>query len=118
LRACAMVRLRDAIKQGRVGVSAGIPQRIREKLIDQLCRLPYHFSEAGGLRYVMMAKEKMREEGIKSPDLADALSFPFLESAPYIVRSSTGGAGPGTNSVQAAADRLRELFAAKGKKAA
>ncbi|AJK46208.1 DEAD/DEAH box helicase family protein [Burkholderia plantarii] len=89
LRACAMVRFRDAIRQGRVVLPQGISKRLREKIIDQGSRLPYHFSEAGGLRYVMMAKEEMRRQGIKSPDLIDAMSFAFLENVAYV---ASGGA--------------------------
>jgi hypothetical protein len=79
LRACAMVRFRDAVKQGRVRMPAGLDKRMREKILLQGSRLPYHFTEAGGLRYKMMSKEDMAKEGIKSPDLIDAFSFAFLE---------------------------------------
>lgn len=83
-RACAMVRFRDAVKQGRVRMPLGLSLKMREKIIGQVSRLPYHFVEAGGLRYQMMKKEDMRALGIKSPDLADAMSFAFLEDAAYI----------------------------------
>jgi hypothetical protein len=85
LRACAMVRFRDAVRQGRVMLPQNISRQLREKIIDQGTRLPYHFSEAGGLRYVMQSKEDMRRDGIKSPDLIDAMSFAFLEGATYMV---------------------------------
>lgn len=84
LRACAMVRFRDAVKQGRVSITAIVDRRLREKILLQGARLPYHFSEAGGLRYVMESKEKMRADGIKSPDLIDAMSFAFLETASFV----------------------------------
>jgi len=89
LRACAMVRFRDAIRQGRVTLPQGLSTQLREKIIDQGSRLPYHFSEAGGLRYVMQKKEDMRRDGIKSPDLIDAMSFAFLENATYMVADGT-----------------------------
>lgn len=112
LRACAMVRFRDAVRQGRVVLPQGLEQRLREKIIDQGARLPYHFSEAGGLRYVMMSKEDMRKEGIKSPDLIDAMSFAFLEGAIYAARAN-GAAGDGSSSgVSAAVQRMREKRAA------
>jgi len=79
LRACAMVRFRDAVRQGRVVLPQGISNQVREKILTQGSRLPYYFSEAGGLRYVMQSKEDMRRDGIKSPDLIDAMSFIFLE---------------------------------------
>lgn len=85
LRACAMVRFRDALRDGRVAFPQGLSRQMREKIINQGSRLPYHFSEAGGLRYVMDKKEKMREDGIKSPDLIDAMSFAFLEHTTYVV---------------------------------
>lgn len=86
-RACAMVRFRDAVRQGRVHFNlSNLDKRTKEKILLQGSRLPYHFAEAGGLRYVMEKKEVMRENGIKSPDLIDAASFAFLEDATYIVR--------------------------------
>lgn len=84
LRACAMVRFRDAVRQGRVLLPQGLEKKVKEEILSQGSRLPYHFTESGGLRYVMMAKEKMREEGLKSPDLIDCLSFAFLEGCNYI----------------------------------
>jgi hypothetical protein len=62
----------------------GLSLKMREKIIGQMSRLPYHFVEAGGLRYKMMSKDDMRALGIKSPDLIDAMSFAFLEDAHYI----------------------------------
>lgn len=93
LRACAMVRFRDAVRQGRVVVRADLDRRTKEKIIGQATRLPYHFSEAGGLRYVIESKEKMRSEGIKSPDLIDAASFAFLEACSYLPASNISYAG-------------------------
>jgi hypothetical protein len=114
LRACAQVRFRDAIRQGRVVLPQGIPQRLREKIIDQGARLPYHFSEAGGLRYVMMRKEDMRKEGIKSPDYWDAGSFAFLEGATYTPRSGVASVGGSAGGVASAADRIRAAMAGAG----
>jgi hypothetical protein len=109
LRACAMVRFRDAIRQGRVVLPQGISRKLREKIIDQGSRLPYHFSEAGGLRYVMMSKEDMRRQSIKSPDLIDAMSFAFLEGATYMVSDSAGSL---TNSMTDKVSRMAaEMFA-------
>lgn len=48
LRASAMVRFRDAVKQGRVSISASMDRRLREKILMQGARQPYHFSEACG----------------------------------------------------------------------
>jgi len=107
LRACAMVRLRDAIRQGRVVLPQGLSKKLREKIIDQGSRLPYHFSEAGGLRYVMDRKEDMLRDGIKSPDLIDAMSFIFLEGATYMAADSAVDAETNfTTSIMAKTERL------------
>jgi hypothetical protein len=87
-RACAMVRFRDAVKQGRVRMPKGLSKKLREKIIWQASHLPYHFVEAGGLRYKMMRKEDMLAMGISSPDIIDAMSFAFLEDAHYIEMSA------------------------------
>jgi len=109
LRACAMVRFRDAVRQGRVVFPQGISKRLREKIIDQGSRLPYHFSEAGGLRYMMMSKEDMRRQGIKSPDLIDAMSFVFLEGATYMVAET--GATLTNSLTDEVAGKADEMFA-------
>jgi hypothetical protein len=87
-RACAMVRFRDAARTGRVSFNFKMDKKLKEKILLQGSRLPYHFAEAGGLRYVMDKKEDMRKQGIKSPDIFDAASFSFLEDALYIVSDS------------------------------
>lgn len=110
LRACAMVRFRDAVKQGRVVFPQGIGAKLKEKIIDQATRLPYHFSEAGGLRYVMMAKEDMAKKGIKSPDLIDAMSFAFLENCTYMPADNAGAAEQ-DGLVASVVDKTAELFA-------
>ncbi|MFA5920174.1 MAG: hypothetical protein WC856_02635 [Methylococcaceae bacterium] len=84
-RACAMVRFRDAIRSGRVVLPQGLDRKLKEKILLQGARLPYHFAEAGGLRYVMDKKEEMRKNGIKSPDIFDAMSFAYLENSQYMV---------------------------------
>lgn len=106
-RACAMVRFRDAVKTGRVSFRMAIDKRTKEKMLLQGSRLPYHFAEAGGLRYVMEKKEVMRKNGIKSPDIIDAASFCFLEDATYMVSDNAGSAKSGVvASAVAAADDL------------
>lgn len=109
-RACAMVRFRDAVKQGRVVFPPDIDRRTREKIYDQGSRLPYHFSEAGGLRYVMMSKEDMRREGIKSPDMIDSMSFAFLEGATYMI-AEEGANVRADSSVAEAVAKAAEAFA-------
>ncbi len=46
------------------------------KFVDQASKLPYRIDEKG--RYAIMTKEKMRSEGIKSPDISDTCCFIFL----------------------------------------
>lgn len=106
LRACAMVRFRDAVKQGRVSVTADLDKRTKEKILLQASRLPYYFSEAGGLRYVMTSKDDMRKEGIKSPDMIDAMSFAFLEGCTYM--TAAGGESEGGSVAQGAMNQAQD----------
>lgn len=108
-RACAMVRFRDAMRQGRVQLPQGLPAKLREKIIDEGTRLPYHFAEAGGLRYKIESKEEMRKEGIHSPDIIDAMSFAFLENASYMVSDETREEG--RTFTEAAVKRAEDYFA-------
>lgn len=77
-RAQALVMLSRAIKEERVGF---LDQRYSNQLLKQGSRIPYTFDEKA--RYKIMDKAAMLREGIKSPDLWDALSFAFLEGAYY-----------------------------------
>lgn len=70
LRAFAHCKLREAIFEKRF---RGPHMR---KFVDQVSQLPYKLDERG--RYAMTPKEKMRAEGIKSPDLSDTCCFAFL----------------------------------------
>lgn len=47
-----------------------------KKFVEQASRLPYAIDERG--RYAMATKEKMRSQGIKSPDISDTCCFAFL----------------------------------------
>jgi hypothetical protein len=113
LRAAAQVRMRDAIKQGRVSLPENIDQRLREKIINQGSRLPYSFAEAGGLKYLMMKKEEMRKLGIKSPDIWDAMSFAFMPGVEYIVAAGSMGGEGHTGPIDAAVERMRARRAAR-----
>lgn len=77
-RAQALVTLARAIKEGRVAFKDA---RFRTQLLQQGSRIPYTFDEKA--RYKIMDKQSMLKDGIKSPDMWDALSFAFLESAYY-----------------------------------
>lgn len=99
-RACAMVRFRDAVKSGRVSFRFDVDRRTKEKILLQGSRLPYHFAESGGLKYQMEKKDVMRANGIKSPDIIDAMSFVYLEDATdYIVIESSSTQANNTLSV-------------------
>jgi hypothetical protein len=113
LRACAMVRFRDAVRQGRVSVTADLDRRTKEKILLQASRLPYYFSEAGGLRYVMVSKDDMRKEGIKSPDYIDAMSFAFLEGCHYMtaVLTDQGSGGLAKGAMDQAKAEAENAFA-------
>jgi hypothetical protein len=69
-RAYAHLKLREAIFDERFrGPSL-------KKFVAQTSKLPYSINERG--QYSMMPKEKMRSEGIKSPDISDTCCFFFL----------------------------------------
>jgi hypothetical protein len=86
-RSQAIVAASRAAKEGRLGVVQG---RHVKDLLDQMSRVPYHYDEKA--RYQVEKKEKMREEGIPSPDLWDAICFAFMEGMNYnIYEGSLGG---------------------------
>lgn len=47
-----------------------------KKFVEQASRLPYRIDERG--RYQMTPKDKMKSDGIKSPDISDNCCFAFL----------------------------------------
>jgi phage terminase large subunit len=63
--ACAY-KLKDLVMKNYIHISD-------ENLIKELCTLKYTFDN--NQRRVLVSKEKMRQEGIKSPNLADALIY-------------------------------------------
>ena len=88
-----------------------IDRKLREKILLQGARLPYHFAEAGGLKYVMEKKEEMRKQGIKSPDIIDAMSFVFLEDATSYMVSADAEAGGGGSIAATAQGKVDDMFA-------
>ena len=87
-RSQAIVAASRAAKEGRLGIGQG---RYVKDLLDQMSRVPYHYDEKA--RYQVEKKEKMREEGIPSPDLWDAICFAFMEGMNYnIYEGSIGNA--------------------------
>lgn len=85
LRAQAMVHWRDSIRERRSRYPKDIDKKTMETFIYQATHLPYKFTDTGKLRYQMVGKDQMRSMGIKSPDIADAMSFAFLEGLYYNV---------------------------------
>lgn len=110
LRACAMVRFRDAVRQKRVYITPTLEKRLKNKMLLQGARLPWSFTEEGVLRYKMMGKEVMRSKGIKSPDIIDAMSFAFLEDAHYNV--SDAAFDDDSDDKQQLLDKASEMLAA------
>jgi hypothetical protein len=82
-RAQAMCGIARAVETGRFGIDADIEPGFLKRLVLQGSRIPYHYDEKA--RRKIMPKEEMKKEGIPSPDIWDACSFPFLESAHYSV---------------------------------
>lgn len=69
-RAFAHLKLREGILEER------FKGPVNKKFVDQASKLPFSIDENG--RYRMMTKEKMRSEGIKSPDISDTCCFFYL----------------------------------------
>ena len=83
-RAQASVLAARAVKEGRLT----LPAEHRKEILDQATRIPYHFDEKA--RYVIEKKEKMKADGIPSPDLWDTICFFFLEDASYMIAEGHG----------------------------
>jgi len=69
-RAFAQVKLREAVFDERIRIAPGA------KVLDQGAKLPFDMDDRG--RYAMWPKDKMRGDGIKSPDLIDTHAFFYL----------------------------------------
>jgi hypothetical protein len=94
-RAQALVQLARAAKEGRLSF---IDCRYKTQLLRQGSRIPYTFDEKA--RYKIMDKQNMLKDGIKSPDLWDALSFAFLESAYYTLSEESRQTAESVKAVQ------------------
>ena len=70
LRAYASVKAREAVFEERIKIAAG------KKSVEQGSKIPYDLDDRG--RYQIWPKDRMRGEGIKSPDLWDTHCFFFL----------------------------------------
>jgi hypothetical protein len=84
LRAQCSVHAAEAVKDGRITF---ITDHSKD-LLDQGSRIPYHFDEKA--RFHIMPKEKMKEDGLPSPDLWDTVCMAFIEGAHYITANESG----------------------------
>lgn len=82
LRAQCSVHAAEAVRDGRITFI----EQHQKDLLDQGGRIPFFFDEK--TRYHIVAKDKMAEEGLPSPDLWDTICMAFLESAYYIQAES------------------------------
>lgn len=85
-RSQAIVCMTRAAAGGRLKI---MDKRHKVKITEQITRLPYSFDDH--TRYWVMPKEQMKaKRGLKSPDVADALAFLFLDGI-YYVTAHEGG---------------------------
>jgi hypothetical protein len=78
----------EAIKKGRFGLADG---PWKTKLTTQASRIPYFFDEKAIVH--IEPKDKMKEDGIPSPDLFDVICMAMLEGSHYTPVSAGEGAG-------------------------
>lgn len=110
-RAQCTYSLSRAVKEGRFGISKAASYYQKE-ILSQGGRIPYHHDDK--YRYVIESKEKMREMGIKSPDLWDTFAFFFMESANYtITENSKDIKEKEEGSIESAKDRLKARLASR-----
>lgn len=69
---CALRPLQNA----RSHFYRAVQGAIAEKFVEQASWLPYRIDERG--RYQMTPADKMKSDGIKSPDISDNCCFAFL----------------------------------------
>lgn len=108
LRAQCSVHAAEAVKDGRITF---LEDR-RKDLLDQGSRIPFHFDDKA--RYHIMSKDKMAEEGLKSPDLWDTICMAFLEGAHYIQAQSQVSASASARKSEAVARARARLAKANG----
>lgn len=75
-RAYSCVHAARAMREGRVRFLLPEFSTFKSKFMSQASRIPYYFDERA--RWCMVRKDKMKADGIASPDLYDALAFMFL----------------------------------------
>lgn len=93
-RAQACCGIARAVQEGRFGIDDSVPLSVVKKIIKQGSRIPYHYDEKA--RRYIEKKQDMATDGIPSPDLWDACSFAFLESAQYLIAETASITSSGT----------------------
>jgi len=103
LRAQYYWDLRTRFEEGSISLKP-IADKLKKpemvKLVEQLSSLRYEYNSSQ--KIAIWTKEKMRREGIKSPDFADALMLAFAEYDPEVMKEK-----PKTE-LQKWSDRLEE----------
>ena len=87
-RTMSAVYVMEALRDDRIALYGDNPV-IRDKTIEQFVRIPYSFNERG--QWKLDSKEKMRGDGIKSPDIFDSYAFAYLLD--YIPAGTARGDG-------------------------
>ncbi len=108
LRAQCSVHAAEAVQDGRITFI----EKHKKDLLDQGARIPFFFDEK--VRFHIVPKEKMAEEGLKSPDLWDTICMAFLEGAHYIQAQSQVTASSSQRKSDAIARAREALAEAKG----
>ena len=89
----------EAIKKGRFGIADG---PWKTKLTTQASRIPYFFDEKAIVH--IESKEKMKDDGIPSPDLFDVVCMAMIEGSHYTPMN----AGEGVSLSKGAMDKAKE----------
>lgn len=103
-RAQCTVGTRDALRDGRLGIHQTTH---KAEIVSQASRLPYSFDEKA--RYFIHKKGTKEWEGMPSPDIWDAVCFPFLADASFIV--TEGAEETGAAAAQVAKKSAQEKAA-------
>lgn len=85
LRAEYYWHLRNRFEEGSVSlrpIASQLDKSELVQLIEQLTSIRYEYGSNG--KIVIWSKERMRREGIKSPDIADAMMLAFAEYYPEL----------------------------------
>jgi hypothetical protein len=85
LRAEYFWGLRKRFEEGTISLeplNRSLSRTDKIKFIEQLCSIRYEHNPSG--KIAIWSKEKMRRDGLKSPDLADALMLAFADYYPEL----------------------------------